>query len=114
MNDYKRLNFENILWIIFIIGALINIKGNNLLKKYLITEDERYKIKSSDLFLFSICLTFLIYIYFFVRNYNQYLKTEKKELYLKKLLGSAFLIAAALLLIYFQIEEERFIGSPAI
>ncbi len=41
------------------------------------------------------------------------LLSKKKKLYEIKLLGSAFLIAGVLLLIYFQTHQNDFIGSPA-
>lgn len=111
-----RLNFEDFLWITFAILSFINIFGNYNEKEYLKTNRKEFDIKSSKIFGFTLSVALLIYIYFFIRNFNAYKNASKEEksLYAKKLLGSSFLIAGVICLIYFQINETSFIGSPSI
>lgn len=114
-NEINQLNFENFLWLIFIIIAILNITADNDEKEYLKTKNNIYKNKANKIFNITLKITFLIYIYFFIRNFNAYEKSSLKEkkLYAIKLLGSSFLIAGILCLIYFQNKNSSFIGSPA-
>lgn len=116
INEIKRLKFENFLWIVFIILGIANIEGDNNEIDYLETNNKMSKDRSNKIFEFTITITFFIYIYFFVRNYNAYEKstTEQKNLYSIKLLGSSLLIAGVLCLLYFQKKQTSFIGSPSI
>lgn len=114
--EIKRLNFEDLLWLIFVFLSLLNIYGDYDDKKYLLTNDVKYKKESNKVFTFTLIVAFFIYLYFFARNYNAYKKAspEQKNLYLIKLLGSAFFIAGAICLLYFQINQNSFVGSPAL
>jgi magnesium-transporting ATPase (P-type) len=114
LTDLKRLNFENFLWIIFAILCFMNIYGDYNDKEYLKTKQAIFKRKSNTIFETTLIVTFFIYLYFLLRNYKAYEKTVDKNLYSIKLLGSSFLIAGVLCLIYFQFNQKEFIGSPAI
>lgn len=114
--EINRLNFENNIWILFSCLCLINIAGDNNLKDYLRTNNINKKNISDNLFLFTLSVTLLIYIYFLNRNIKAYKKASEvnKELYKVKVFGSLFLIIGILLLIYFQKEQTSFNGSPAL
>lgn len=116
MNEIKRLNFENLLWIVFGILCFMNVYGDELEKEYVYTHSNVYEKDSNDVFTFTLFVTFFIYIYFFLRNSNSYKKAslEDKSLYQVKVLGSIFLIAGIICLIYFQMNNENFIGSPSL
>lgn len=116
IDEIARLKFEDYLWIIFAILCFINIYGDYNEKEYLKTNNNIFKNNSNKIFEFTLIITLLIYIYFFVRNYKAYQKASEKEkkLYIIKILGSCFLIAGVICLIYFQTTETSFIGSPAI
>lgn len=116
LNELKRLRFEDFLWFVFAILCIINVYGDYNDEEYLITKDKNFKTKSNKIFEITLILTFFIYIYFFVRNYNFFQKAsiENKNLYFVKLLGSSFLIAGVICLLYFQTEQSNFIGSPAL
>ena len=115
-NEINRLNFENWLWILFIGLCIMNIYGDEEVKKYIETNDKVYENDSNKIFEITLIITSFIYIYFFVRNYNAYKKVseDKKELYMIKLLGSSFLLAGIICLLYFQTRQSSFIGSPAL
>lgn len=119
MNDnfdgIKRLNFENIINLIFIIVSIINICGNELEKKYLIYNDIKYEEGANNLYLIGLILVFLIYIYFFNRNYTMYNNKENPtNTDLIKVIGSFLYIIGVLCLLYFQINnQDNFIlGEP--
>jgi uncharacterized membrane protein len=115
-SQINRLNFEDILIIIFIILGLINLYANNENKEYIKTKEKKHHTTANEAFLLTLTVTFFIYIYFFVRNYNDYKKIEesKKGLFLIKVLGSSFLIAGIICLIYFQQKQTSFVDSPAL
>ncbi len=115
LNELKRLDFEDFLWVIFIIIALLNIYGDYNDKEFLKTHRSQFKKNANLIFEITLIITFLIYIYFFMRNYYFYQKAtpEEKQLYLIKVLGSTFLLAGVILLIYFQTKQTDFLGTPA-
>ena len=114
-NKIKQLNFEEFIWVIFIIISSLNIYGEELEKKYIISNREVYEKDANKIFKITLIVTFLIYIYFFKRNYNAFKNASdnEKQLYETKLLGSSFLLAGLLLLIYFQFNQSSFVGAPA-
>jgi cbb3-type cytochrome oxidase subunit 3 len=114
IKDLQRLKFEDLLWLIFGIICFINIYGDYLQKEYIYTHLNNYEKKANKTFLITLTITFLIYIYFFLRNYKKYKNStkENEQLYKIKLLGSIFLIAGIICLIYFQKNNPDFIGTP--
>lgn len=114
--EVQRLNFEDFLWLTFAILSLLNIYGDYDDKKYLKSGNNIYRIESNQIFTLTLVVTFFIYLYFFIRNYKNYEVSaeNEKKLYSIKLLGSAFLIAGIICLLYFQTRQTSFIGSPAI
>ena len=116
IDDISRLRFEDIIWLTFALISLLNIVGDEEEIIYLEKKDENKRLKAKNIFLITIIITIFIYLYFIERNYSAYLKCkeDEKQLYSIKLLGSTLLISGALCLLYFQIHEEDFTGSPAI
>lgn len=112
--EIKRLNFENILWVIFASICIINIVGDNEEIKYIMTNDTNEKKKANKIFEVTIFTTFIIYLYFATRNYYALKKAKNKELYNIKFIGSLLLIAGILCIFYFQVKQRNFIGSPSL
>ena len=115
IKDINRLRFEDIIWLTFAFISILNIVGDEDEILYLENNDENEKNKAKRIFLITIIVTIFIYLYFITRNYFAYLdcKENEKNLYFIKLLGSTLLISGALCLLYFQINENDFTGSPA-
>lgn len=115
-NEIKRLRYEDFLWALFAILSIINIEGDKLQKEYLYTNKKEIEKRSNDIFTFTLIVTLFIYFYFILRNYNAYKNAsmENKRLFEIKILGSAFLIAGTIALIYFQTHNPDFIGSPSL
>ena len=112
--EITKLNFENFIWLLFISLSILNINGNNFEKDYLKTKNNIYKTYSNDIYNLVIKVSILIYLYFFIRNYKEYEKSNTKELYIIKLLGSTLFLSGILCLYYFQNKQKKFIGSPGI
>lgn len=112
----SQLNFEDFLWLVFATLCFINIYGDYNDKEYLKTNNVIFKNNSNKVFTFTLIVTFFIYIYFFQRNYKAYESApeEQKQLYTIKVLGSSFLIAGVICLLYFQTKQSSFIGGPAL
>ena len=115
-NEIRRLNFEDILWGIFIILSILNIVSNNYQKKYVITEYQIYEDKANNISIFVLTILVFVYLYFFNRNYNMYNnKINFIKIYSIKLMRSFFFVIGALCLLYFQVNsDDNFIGGPAI
>ena len=115
-SEISRLHFENFLWFLFIILSCLNIYGDYDEELFLEKHNVYYKRESHAIFTFTIMITLFIYLYFFIRNYKAYeLASEReKRLYSIKLLLIAFFISVVLFLLYFQLYEKSFVGSPLI
>lgn len=119
IEELKRLNFEDIIWIIFIILSSLDILADNYQKKYLINNDKYYENIANKIYIIITIITILIYIYFFTRNYNLYQKSslDQKDNLKIKLLGSIFLLIGGICLLSSQInnnQDNPFIGGPAL
>lgn len=116
IKELKRLRFEDFLWIGFAMLCLTNVYGDHLQKEYLYTHSYDFEKRSNKVFTFTLVVTFFIYIYFFLRNRHSYKNASEneKDLYAIKVLGSIFLIAGVICLIYFQKNNENFIGTPGL
>lgn len=103
-SELSRLRFEDYLWIFYGSIIIANIFGNYYEKEYLKKNDREDKIKYNTIFEIILILTFFIYIYLFLRNYNKYQKApnNEKEVYLVRVFGAAFLIIGILCFIYYQ------------
>lgn len=114
--EINRLNFEDIIWIIFIILSILNIISNNYQKEYIITNNQEYEDKANNISIFVLTILLLIYLYFFLRNYNMYNNKEyPTHADSVKVLGSILFILATICLLYFQIHSnDNFIGSPSL
>lgn len=114
--EINRLNFEDIIWIIFIILSILNIISNNYQKEYIITNNQESEDKANNISIFVLTILLLIYLYFFLRNYNMYNNKEyPTHTDSVKVLGSILFILATICLLYFQIHSnDNFIGSPSL
>lgn len=113
-DEMKRLDFENILWVIFIGLGILNIVADNYQKEFICSKNKLLENTANKVFLFILVVSFIIYIYFLIRNINAYERAsnEEKEIFSIKVFGSIFFIVGVLCLIYFQANQTDFIGSP--
>ena len=103
-SEIFRLNFEDLLWFLFIILAILNIRGDYDEKKYIESHYDFYDKEANHIFTLTLTITFFIYLYFLVRNYRNYMRVPsyQKEVYLIRLFGSCFFVADVFLLLVFQ------------
>lgn len=115
LGELQRLDFENFLWMVFIILGFLNIVGDLDDQDFIRTGDKRSQMEANKIFEFTVAVTVLIYIYFLLRNYSFYSNAtgRDKELLFIKLFGSVLLLIGALCLLYFQKNETTFEGTPA-
>ncbi len=111
-NMVKRLNFENFIWVGFIIVGILDIYGDELIKKGLIQHDSTANKKANKLFLGISTFTILVYIYFLIRNYSDYKKHHNKS-YETRLIGSMFILIGSIFLLYFQLTTTKQTDSPS-
>ena len=122
MNSYeekeiKRLNFEDILWVIFICLSIMNIVSNNFQKEYVISNEQYYEDRAGNISIFVLTILLLVYLYFFIRNYNMYKNKglDATQIDFIKVIGSIFFMLGTLCLLYFQVHsDDNFIGGPAL
>lgn len=120
MNDViskiKELEFEKILWLIFIFISALNIYGDNLEEIFFKENNLQSELLAKKIFIFTIAISLLIYIYFVYRNYNN-LKNAKNEdthLFLIRLAGSILIVVGALFILYFEVNKKLPIGTPTV
>ena len=109
-NEFKeieRLNFEDILWVIFVGLSILNIFSNNCQKEYVRSKNKYYEDRANKISIFVLTVLLLVYIYFFLRNYNMLKNKERvnKEDRVK-LFGSFLFVVGVLCLLYFQVNSE--------
>ena len=103
----KDINREDVIFIILIGAIVINMVGNSYQKKNRSDIANKYYISA-------LIITIIIYFYFLHINYNTYINALNKYLFRVKLLGTCFLIAGALCLLYFQINDPNSKIAPVI
>lgn len=108
----KRLSFENLIWISFIIISFLDIYGDELIKKGVIYHDNKRLSKANNLFLKISYFSILIYIYFLCRNYHDYKKYHNKN-YQIRLIGSFLILIGTFCLLYYQKNNTSPIDSAS-
>ena len=114
--ELNRLNFEDILWLIFIGLSIMNIVSNKYQKEYIISNKQYYEDKANNISICVLTILVFIYLYFFLRNYNMYNnKDNSNSEDMIKVIGSFLFIIGTLCLLYFQINsKDNFIDGPVL
>lgn len=115
-NEINRLNFEDIIWGIFIILSILNMVSNDNQKKYVMSNNQYYEDNANRISILVLIILLGIYLYFFLRNYNMYnSKIDASDTDLIKVIGSVFFVLGTLCLLYFQVNsDDNFIGGVAL
>lgn len=116
-SEIDRLNFEDLLWIIFICLSILNIVANYYQKEYVISDYQYYEDKANNISIVVLSILVFVYLYFFTRNLNMY-KNKYNEVTnadFIKVVGSLLFVIGTICLLYFQINsDDNFIGGPAL
>lgn len=62
INEVDRLNFKNILWLIFIGLSILNIISNNYQKYYVVNKNNYYKDNANNISIFVLVIVLFIYL----------------------------------------------------
>ena len=105
--EIERLNFEDILWIIFAGLSILNIVSNNYQKNYVRSKNEYYEDRANNIAIFVLSVLFFVYLYFFLRNFNMLNNKDKVNMDDKiKVFGSFLFVIGVLCLLYFQVNSD--------
>lgn len=103
-NTINRLTIENYIWGIFIVIAIVNIVGDQLIKESVVEHNQEKDSLAKNIFTISLIVTLFIYLYFLSRNYKDYQGHKEDEAYEIRFFGSVFTIIGILCFLYFQIK----------
>ena len=122
MNDnaskVKELEFEKVLWWIVIFLSALNIYGDNLEQLFFKNNNIGAEKKAKKIFIFTITVSLIIYLYYVFRNYKyssvSKFKRNETFLYLIRLIGSVFVVVGVIFILYYEVKEKTPVGTPAI
>lgn len=122
MNDnaskVKELEFEKVLWWIVIFLSALNIYGDNLEQLFFKNNNIDAEKKAKKIFIFTITVSLIIYLYYVYRNYKYYnvskFKRNETFLYLIRLIGSIFVVVGVIFILYYEVKEKTPVGTPTI
>ena len=118
LSEIKELEIEKILWGIVIFLAALNIYGDNIQEMFLRSNNKELEQKAKQIFIFTIAISILIYLYYVYRNYKEVQESEQTNqnilLHNIRLAGSILIVIGALFVLYFEVNEQSPIGTPVI
>ncbi len=122
MNDntskVKELEFEKVLWWVVIFLSALNIYGDNLEQLFFKNNNIGAEKKAKRIFVFTITVSLIIYLYYVYRNYKYYSVSKFKRndtfLYLIRLIGSIFVVVGVIFILYYEVKEKTPVGTPTI
>ena len=117
-SEVKELEFEKVLWWIVIFLSALNIYGDNLEQLFFKNNNIGAEKKAKKIFIFTITVSLIIYLYYVYRNYKYYsvskFKRNETFLYLIRLIGSIFVVVGVIFILYYEVKEKTPVGTPTI
>lgn len=108
--EIRRIRFEDLLSLLFIVTSLLNIYGDKLHIEYITTNNQEKERLARDIYKIVLIITILIYYYFISRNYsflkNAQCNNQNTKLPFIRLLGSVFLMVGVIMLFYVLVESD--------
>ena len=109
-NRIKNLEYENIIWGIYIVIIALNFISNGYEKEYYLTKDIRYRKIYKNINIFAIGITILIYAYTEINSYLNYMNKsnnkEKDKFKEYSLIASTLILFGGLILLYNAIFDD--------
>lgn len=102
----RQLSFDNLIWGVYLLIAIANIYGDELIKLAIRTNDREPSNRAQKIFLTILVITLIINIYFFTRNYRDLKNDCDNESLQIRFVGSGLLILATLCFIYSQTKNK--------
>lgn len=113
-----NIKIEKILSIIFIIIGLTNIYADDLLVKSIKCNDNSLKVKATEIFLFGLIISFILYIIIVSRNYSFYIQKkntgEDATPELTRLFGSVIILFGFAIVFYYFIKNSFDTEAPPV
>jgi len=113
-DEINNLNIDQSLSGIFILLSIATIIGDEFVKKYYKCKDKCAYKTAKKIFISSLTVTLLIYIYFLSKSKREYYEKiiNKEESFpnLIRLIGSTLLVVGISCLLYFQITDDELTG----
>lgn len=111
IKEIKNLKIDQGLSGIFILLSVSTIIGDYFVEKYYINKDANAYKKAKKIFISSLLVSLLIYLYFLKNSRNDYYEQimNKKESFphLIRLIGSVLLVVGIACLLYFQATDSE-------
>lgn len=111
IKEIKNLKIDQGLSGIFILLSVSTIIGDYFVEKYYINKDANAYKKAKKIFISSLLVSLLIYLYFLKNSRNDYYEQimNKKESFphLIRLIGSVLLVVGIACLLYFQVTDNE-------
>lgn len=108
-NEIKDLEIDEIIWVVFIFLSIINITGDECKKKYCVNKDKNEEERAKVIFLFTLFVSFIVYIYIASIKYKRvkynYQNNLDNKLAKRRFFASILVIIASSIYLYCQIEE---------
>ena len=111
------MNFEDLLWVIFIILAILDIVGDRKQKEYLRSSNIQKAKDAKRIYITIVVITVLLYLYFVARNYYFYklsIHTEDERIEFIRYIGSIALLGGSFFLLYYQVNTKISEGGAVI
>ena len=118
VEELKELEIEKLIWLIVIFLSALNIYADNIQELFIKSNNTILEQKAKHIFIFTITISLLIYLYFANRNYQKLSKeeygTNEFKLNLIRFIGSILIIVGTSFILYFEVKEQTPLGTPTI
>jgi uncharacterized membrane protein YidH (DUF202 family) len=109
-NKIQELKTDELIWIIFITISTLNIVADEYEKKYYLNNDQKKDTEAKKIFILTVTISLLIYIFFLNRNYKKVKDLKQNNKNYKtaeiRLFGSLLIVVGVTCLLYFQIKNK--------
>lgn len=114
LEEIKDLKIDQSLSGVFIILSIATIIGDEFVEKYYLNNDKSAYRNAKKIFIASLSITLIIYLYFLKNSnddyYKQIINNQESFPHLIRLIGSILLVAGIGCLLYFQIKDDELTG----
>ena len=112
--DYERVSelvIDEWIWIIFIVLSVLNISGDEIEKNYCYYHEQKDKERSKKIFIFTVFVSLLIYLYLAYNNCKKYNMAKEKHEDLSncsiRRLASILVVTASSLYLYAHFKDTQ-------
>ena len=114
LEEIKGLKIDQSLSGVFIILSIATIIGDEFVEKYYLNNDKSAYWNAKKIFIASLSITLIIYLYFLKNSnddyYKQIINNQESFPHLIRLIGSILLVVGIGCLLYFQIKDDELTG----